>query len=202
MMNILTILKNILGGLFSSGHGTNGSSQAGSGVSTGNGVSNVLVLVLVGLLCAGSFYIGRLTSPEKVCPETVVSPGVPDTIYVPSPPTTGTDNTSGPVYTASLDTIYCVAVMPAYVDNEVVIHDSSFDANIRATAYPYIENDTLKIDLPIEYNIQPKPIQHITLHDTIPVPVPVPVDVPWIEQPEVVAGGVSIFWLLLGVILI
>lgn len=92
--------------------------------------------------------------------------------------------------------------MPAYVDNEVVIHDSTFDATIRATAYPYIENDTLKIDLPIEYNIQPKPIQQITRVDTTFVPTPVPVDVPWIEQPEVVAGGISIFWLLLGVILI
>ncbi len=165
-------------------------------------MSNVLVLILVGLLCAGSFYIGRLTSPEKVCPETVVSPGVPDTFFVPSTPTIGTDNTSGPVYTASLDTLYCIAVMPDYVDNEVVIHDSTLDATIRATAYPYIENDTLKIALPIEYNIQPRPIQQITLHDTLEVPVPVPVDVPWIEQPEVVAGGVSIFWLLLGVILI
>lgn len=165
-------------------------------------MSNVLVLILVGLLCAGSFYIGRLTSPEKLVPHEVVKPGIPDTVFVPSDPTAGTDDTSGPVYTTSLDTIYCIAVMPDYVENVVEVNDSSVTAKIRATAYPYIDNDTLKIYLPIEYNIQPKPIKQITRIDSVFVPTPVPVDVPWIEKPEVVAGGVSIFWLVLGVILL
>ena len=52
----------------------------------------------------------------------------------------------------------------------------------------------VKIDLPIEYNIQPKTIQ-ITKLDSILVPVPVPAEVSWIAEPGTVAGATSLFWL-------
>lgn len=92
--------------------------------------------------------------------------------------------------------------MPSLV--ETIIADTSkiMTVNIRATAYPYINDDTLRIDQTIEYNIIPAPQPVVTIHDTIPYPVPTPMEVPWIERPETVATGVSLGWLAILIILL
>lgn len=61
---------------------------------------------------------------------------------------------------------------------------------IRATAYPYVENDTLKIELPIEFNLTPRAME-IAQVDTFwrTDSVFVERDIPFIEKPAVVASG-------------
>ena len=131
-------------------------------------------------------------------------PGRTDTIYVPQPVVAGVDNSILPVtYVAELDEIV-IRAMPVYVDNTVEIDTPELTGVIRATAYPYIENDSLKIGLPIEWNIQPRPIESIARVDSFFVvdSVFVESDIPFIEQPAVVATGTSMAWLLVLIILL
>jgi hypothetical protein len=108
---------------------------------------------------------------------------------LPADPISGTQSSGHTVYTAELDSVICIAAIPAYAEVEVHIEDSIMTADIRATAYPYVENDSLKITNVLEYNIIPAPRPVITIHDSIPYLVMTPAEVPWIEKPAVVAGG-------------
>jgi len=129
-------------------------------------------------------------------------PGLPDTSYINIPPIIGESNivTAGEIIPNDSFGLY----VPKYVDNTVVIKDKNLKGIIRGTAYPYIEEDTLKIDLPIEFNIEPKPHMFVTKTDTLKIvdSVWIPTKVPFIEQPVVVATGVSIGWALLLIILL
>ena len=169
-----------------------------------NGTSSNLWLVgILGIaLLAVIFILGRCSvQPATILGPIQFKPGIPDTVYITVQPVTGTSSSDNTVYTADLDTVYCIVAMPEYSEATVHIDEPFLSGDIRATAYPYIENDTLKVENQIEYNIQPKPFE-VTLHDTIPVPYPVPVEVPWIEHPATVATGVSIGWLAILIILL
>jgi len=184
---------------------TNDSSTVGSTDLTGSGRSNVgntWMVILLSILFAGStFFLGRCTAPTKTITQTqiVYKPGVPDSTYGPPTGHSGTTYTPStpPVYTATLGAITIVA-MPDLV--ETVIADTTEEAtiNIRATAYPWVDNDTLRVDQIVEYNVEVRPLV-ITIHDSIGYPEVTyeQVEVPWIEKPETVASGVSIAWLLL-----
>jgi hypothetical protein len=92
----------------------------------------------------------------------------------------------------------CIVAMPDYVENVAIVDDSSVVGIIRATAYPFWRNlenpDTLDIDVILEWNLQAKPIEHVSRVDTFRTAdsVWIPVPRPWIEQPAVVAGGTII----------
>jgi hypothetical protein len=78
-------------------------------------------------------------------------------------------------------------IMPSFL--EVEMKDSVIDGNkvsIRARLYPFIQNDSLKGDMSIEANIQPKPAQVITTTKTITKEVSVPADPPFYEKPSFV----------------
>ena len=208
MTAILRLLKNIFAGLFSSNQPTGSTSQVGSEGSTGNGVSNGnsinywLVGILGVALLSSVFILGRCSvQPTIVQGPVTYLPGIPDTTYLPLPPTSGVSSGSHTTYTAELDTVYCVVAIPAYAEVEVIINEQYIKGQIRATAYPYIEHDSLKVTNQIEYNLQPKSYE-ITIHDTIPAPYPVAAEVPWIEHPATVATGVSLGWLALILILL
>lgn len=157
-----------------------------------NGWSTVVIILL---LFGAGFFVGRFShTPQVIQTEhLVLKPGIPDTVFVDVPATVGHSEPehSTTVYTGELEPITIVA-MPDYAETEVIIDEPGVEGRIRATAYPYVLNDTLLIDLPIEWNLQAKPI-HITQVDTLTVTVEKPT--PWIEEPEVVATGVSLFWL-------
>ena len=208
MTAILKFMKNIFVGLFSSNPGTGNTSQVGLEGSTGNGVSKgvtnlwpiVVIAVLVGVGC---FFIGRSTvQPSFVQGPTEYLPGIPDTVWLPAEPIDGWTNSSQPTYTAELDTVFCIAAMPSMV--ETIVADTTWQAtiNIRATAYPWIDDDTLRVDQIIEYSVIPAPMSIVTIHDTLFVPVPTPTEVPWIQKPETVATGVSFVWLAILIILL
>jgi hypothetical protein len=124
-----------------------------------------------------------------------------DTTYTSVPNVSGTDNT---VEVGEIEEQTLGIYLPAYVDNTVHVDNENVQGTIRATAYPYLSNDTVMIDLPIEFNLEPKPITQITRTDTLKIvdSVWIPTVVPFLEEPVVVATGVSLGWLLLLLILI
>lgn len=206
MKAILTFLKSAFAGLSFLNRGTGSSSPVGSEGSSGNGAQSNgwSTVVIIVLLLGVGFTLGFFVHTPKVIStqEVVYKPGIPDTVRIPVPVTAGNSKPeqSHTVYTAELEPITIIA-MPDYVETEVTIDEPGVSGNIRATAYPYVENDSLKIDLPIEWNIKPRPIEQITRIDTIPVPVPVPADVAWIEKPTTVVGATSLFWLAIIIFL-
>ncbi len=216
MKTILNFLTHGLGDLFSGFARTKGISEDGSTVSTGDGkeiISNgtainwntIVLFVLVGVGCyliPSPFQSGYVSQPNQTSHNEVAIPGTPDTSYTHIPPITGTDTTItyGEVIPNDSFGLY----VPKYVDNTVVINDKNLTGIIRGTAYPYIEEDTLKIDLPIEFNIEPKPMTQITQTDTLKITdsVWVPTPVPFMEKPIVVATVASIPWILVLIILL
>ena len=156
-----------------------------------------MVGILVVALCSATFFIGRST--VQPIPPAPIKPGIPDTVFVRVEPITGQAHSKPPVYVAELEGIYIVA-LPDFAEVEVHIDEPYITGDIRATAYPYVENDTLKIENVLEFNIQPLPYE-ITIHDTIPVLQFVEADVPWIAKPATVATGVSVLWVLLIILL-
>ncbi len=213
MKSILTFLTRGLGDLLSGFVKTKGSSKDGSTGSTGSGQSNGInwTMVIVILVVAGGLYLipsplqsGRQIPPQSTSHTEIAIPGIPDTSYTSVEPVRGRDNTLDNVtYVATLPEI-TIRYMPSYVENEIILPDSGdITGRIRATAYPFIDGDTLKIDLPIEYNLEAKPYAEIIRTDTL-----FSIDslffveeVSWIEKPAVVAGGVSALWLLLIIFL-
>lgn len=127
--------------------------------------------------------------------------GTPDTNHISVAPVVGKDSTTSTVYTAALQPIV-IKAMPDYVELVAILGGKETDpvqGIIRATAYPYVESDSLKIDQYLEYNIEPKPIQEITRVDTVKQVDSVWVEKPrsWTEDPAVVATGTSAIWLLI-----
>ena len=127
--------------------------------------------------------------------------GNADTSYISVPDVGGKDSTIDSV--RYITTTEPIIVIPDYVDNTITIKDSTIQGVIRATAYPYLKNDTLKINLPIEWNLKPRPIEYITRIDTLRIidSIFVEKEIPFIEKPGVVATGVSIGWILLIILL-
>jgi len=203
MKTILQLLKNAFAGLLSSSRGTRDSSQVGLEGSAGSGVSNNgwSTVVLIVLLFGAGFSVGYFAHTPKVITQAdvVYLPGIPDTVRIPVKPLVGASipGSSHTVYTGELEPITIVS-MPDYVETEVIINEPEYSGRIRATAYPSVVNDSLIITLPIEYNIQPKQL-YITQVDTLLKTIEEPR--PWITEPEVVAGGVSIFWLAIIIFL-
>lgn len=218
MKSILNLIVHGFSSLLSVFKKTENTSGVGLIDSTGNGAQNehsrinwtyIIILLLVGVGCyliPSPFQRYASPSIENNSHTTRATLGIPDTNYIFLPPITGKDTTGSTTYVAVLDPII-IRAMPDIVELEVVVGGSSTDpiqGLIRASSIPYIERDTLKIDQYIEYNLEPKPIQQIARIDSIFTidSVWITMPRPWIEEPAVVASGISIFWILLGVIFI
>lgn len=206
-MNILNFLKNILGKSAGSEE-IKPSSEVGSkdltGIGGNNGSNNTwLVILLVAMLCTSCFFLGRCSHVPEVIqvPQVVVQPGIPDTTHGTATPISGVSNPSHThtVYPESPDTVGIL--LPDFVDAVIADTSEKGTVNIRATAYPYLERDSIKINQVIEYNIQIKPIEIVRV-DTLSKPYPVPAEIPWIEHPATVATGVSVAWLAILIILL
>jgi hypothetical protein len=127
---------------------------------------------------------------------TVAVLGSPDTNRVSLPDVTGfSDEISDISYSTPEQS---TLVIPDYVENEQFILEKDFQGQIRATAYPYVDGDTLRIDLPLEWMIQPTQLE-ITRADTVFTmdSVFIITPRPWYTQPEVVAPSTAIVTLLL-----
>lgn len=159
----------------------------------------LIVLVGVGMYLVPSPFQPRLPIPPQGTSHThVVVRGIPDTNYTSIPPIAGRDSTSVvPAYTASLRPITIKAI-PDYVEQTVYPFEGDTISLIRATAFPFVEEDTLKINQWIEWNLQPKPIKQITRIDTVTKidSVFYQEDRPWITEPYVVATGTTAFWVV------
>lgn len=198
--------------------------MGGSTESTGNGAQSngstrinwtaiiVVVLVGVGLYLIPSPFQSKevVQVPSHTSSTQTHTSGIPDTTYQSSGPVVGnsynTVQVSEPTYVATLPDI-TIKAMPDIVETLAVVgakETESIQGIIRATAIPWIDNDTLRIEQWIEYNLEPKPIAIITQIDTLKYidSVWIQEPTPFIEKPEVVATGVSIFWALILIIVI
>lgn len=168
---------------------TKSTSEVGLTDSTGNGKSKnetpdwttIIIFLVFGIAMwlVPSPLSNRIESIQTV-PVPVVSSTHVDTLWRPYTVYIGGDSTT------NVQHIKVPTLVELVTDKE----EPNAHIYIRSTAYPYLQNDSLFIDLVHEYNIQPKGMEIIRI-DSIPYPVPVevPAKVPFIEQPLVVATG-------------
>lgn len=176
---------------------------------TNNGPNWTIIILFVLVFLGGYLIPSPLSSKlrtqvQETTRSEVLTTGVADTVYVRVPAIAGVDTrVDDVVYTDSIKVI-TIEAMPTYVENVVNINSQGLDGIIRATAYPYVENDSLKIDLPIEWNIKPKPMELITRVDTLRIvdSIFTVKDISLLEKPEIIVVGTSIVWLALLIILL
>ena len=153
------------------------------------------MLVLVGVGCyliPGPFSTHAPRIPTRTSHTQVAVPGTVDTTLISHAPIYGVDDwvDNEITYVAQTEPVIVLA-LPDYVENFSEVRDKAVVGFIRSTAYPWIENDTLRIQVVNEWNLQPRPTESYAKTDTVysidslwfdP-------DTPFMEKPIVVMTG-------------
>lgn len=153
------------------------------------------MLILVGVGCyliPSPFSTHAPRIPTRTSHSEVAVRGTWDTTRISHAPIYGVDDwvDNEITYVAQTEPVIVLA-LPDYVENLAQVRDKAVVGIIRATAYPYIENDTLQVELVLEWNLQPRPTESYSRTDTVfsVDSLWFEAEKPFIEEPIVVMTG-------------